>query len=257
VVDAVAALGRWCAIPTRSCPVDVGDHLGVVLGRLAEEPATVTVRSGETIRVDDGTFLRLATSVLAGPVPHGPTVAATAIELAARSPAEAVALLVDAAPGSGTVAVRAVGDPVAEGAQLSVECADEVPGNDFAGPTGDGLPATWEDRVAAAVRDRWMDVRTLCALWDVDPSSKTTRRAVRSDVPVLVLAGLLDPVTPVGWARHLVRETGGLADAVLVTSEGWSHVPSMSDPCAADLVARFLDDGTRPDAGSVACPEMG
>lgn len=255
VVDAVAALGRWCAASARSCPADVGQRLGAVLGRLADEPATVTVRSGETLRVDDGTFLRLATDVLAGPVPHGPATAATAVEVAAASSAEAVALLMDATTASGHVEGRAVGDPVAEGAQLSVECADEVPGNDFTEPADNALPSTWEDRVAAAVRDRWMDVRTLCALWDVEPSSPATRRAVRSDVPVLVLAGLLDPVTPVDWARHLVQESSDLANAVLVTSEGWSHVPSMSDPCAADLVARFLHDGTRPEAGSVACPE--
>lgn len=255
VADAVAALGRWCTAPTRSCPADVGDRLGAVLGRLADEPATVTVRSGETIRLDDVAFLRMATDVLAGPVPDGAAIAASAIEVAPTSPAEAVVLLLDATGAAESVGSRATGDAVAEGVQLSVECADEVPGNEFADP--DALPSTWEEHVAAAVRGRWLDVRTLCAMWDVAPSPAATRTAVRSDVPVLVLAGLLDPVTPVGWARHLVRETSGLADAVLVTSEGWSHVPSMSDPCAAELVARFLDDGTRPEAGSVACPEVG
>ncbi len=253
VVEAVSALGRWCTAPARSCPVDVGDRLGVVLGRLADEPATVTVRSGDTVRLDDGTFLRLVTGVLAGPAPHGPAIAARAIDVAATSPAEAAALLLDATAASGSVESRTVGDPVAEGAQLSVECADELPGNDFGVPE-DLEPQAWEDRVAAAVRERWLDVRTLCALWGVDPSPAATRREVRSDVPVLVLAGLLDPVTPVRWARHLVRDSGGLADAVLATSGGWSHVPSMSDPCAAALVADFLDDGTRPAPGPVDCP---
>ena len=45
------------------------------------------------------------------------------------------------------------------------------------------------------------------------------------------------PITPVAWARRLVD---GLENATLLESPRWTHVPSMSDPCAAHMVAWFL-----------------
>lgn len=253
VVEALTALGNWCSEPDRVCAGDIGERLGDVLGRLADRPATVTVRSGDTLRVDDVAFLRLASDVLAGTAPDGAGIAAAAIAMAKTSTTEAVALLLDATGRHDSLGQWATGDANAEGAQLSVECADELPGNDFSGPAPDN-PPSWEDRVTTAVRGRWIDVRTLCALWDVPPSSADTRRPVRSEVPVLVLAGLLDPVTPAAWAHHLVHGSGSLTDAVLATSVGWSHVPSMSDRCAAELVASFLDNGIRPRSGPANCP---
>ena len=43
--------------------------------------------------------------------------------------------------------------------------------NDVTEPGDNALPPTWEDRVAAAVRERWMDVRTLCADFSSPPST--------------------------------------------------------------------------------------
>jgi len=45
----------------------------------------------------------------------------------------------------------------------------------------------------------------------------------------------------VAWARRLAD---GLGNATLVEHRGWTHVPSMSDACAAHIVAGFLDGGT-------------
>jgi len=262
VVASIAALGGWCADPARPCGPGLPDRLGTVLGRLATDPATVTVASGDTLRVDDVTFLRMATDVLAGPVPRGPLLAATAVDAAHEGRlTESVALLVDAVGRVDAAEGRVVGDARSEGSQLSVECTDEFPGNRFvpASPTGgpDGEPE-WKVLVAEAVRGRWLDLRTLCALWDASPSNPGTRLPVRSPTPVLVLAGELDPITPLAWARHLVD--GGsdrLVDALLVTSDGWSHVPTASDPCAVDLMVDFLASGRRPEPGPADCPPGG
>jgi pimeloyl-ACP methyl ester carboxylesterase len=153
-----------------------------------------------------------------------------AIPLAASDRlAEAVARLGEIASTG-----RSAGDPVAEGAQLSSECADEVPFNTMA-TTDTGDPIL--DAVSGAVDE----VRALCAMWDVPTSPRIIDLAVSSDVPVLILSGHLDPITPVAWARRLAD---GLGNATLVEHLGWTHVPSMSDACAAHIVAGFLDGET-------------
>ncbi len=153
-----------------------------------------------------------------------------AIPLAASDRlAEAVARLGEIASTG-----RSAGDPVAEGAQLSSECADEVPFNTMA-TTDTGDPIL--DAVSGAVNE----VRALCAMWDVPASPRIIDLAVSSDVPVLILSGHLDPITPVAWARRLAD---GLENATLVEHRGWTHVPSMSDACAAHIVAGFLDGET-------------
>jgi len=265
VVAAVEALSRWCEGPARRCTsaasTTPGATLGVVLESLANEPAPVTVRSGDTTLVDDVAFLRLVTDALALPAPEGPATATAAIDLFAGNVAadvglaEAVALLEDLLEKAGLASRgRAAGDALAEGAQLSVECADEMPGNSFArdplGLPGGSGAEPWHEPVADAAAGRWIDVRTLCALWDVPASDPSTRLPADSDVPVLVLTGLLDPVTPAAWGRHVADHLG---DATVVESGTWTHVPSMSDPCAAALVVEFLDLGRRLASGAADC----
>ena len=227
VLGALESLEVGCR-EVAACTEGLLEPLRGVLADLADGPVAVTTRSGEAVTYDDVRFARLLTDALAGPM--GPAVARRAIPLASSQRlAEAVALLAEiASPG------RSAGDPVAEGAQLSSECADEVPFNTMA-TTDTGDPIL--DAVSGAMND----VRALCALWDVPASPRIIDLAVTSDVPVLILSGHLDPITPVAWARRLAD---GLGNATLVEHRGWTHVPSMSDACAAHIVAGFLDGGT-------------
>ena len=227
VLGALESLEVGCR-EVAACTEGLLEPLRGVLADLADGPVAVTTRSGEAVTYDDVRFARLLTDALAGPM--GPAVARRAIPLASSQRlAEAVALLAEiASPG------RSAGDPVAEGAQLSSECADEVPFNTMA-TTDTGDPIL--DAVSGAMNE----VRALCALWDVPASPRIIDLAVTSDVPVLILSGHLDPITPVAWARRLAD---GLGNSTLVEHRGWTHVPSMSDACAAHIVAGFLDGGT-------------
>jgi len=227
VLGALERLEAGCR-EVAACTEGLLEPLRGVLADLADRPVAVTTRSGEAVIYDDVRFARLLTDALAGPA--GPVVVRQAIPLAASDRlAEAVARLGEIASTG-----RSAGDPVAEGAQLSSECADEVPFNTMA-TTDTGDPIL--DAVSGAVNE----VRALCAMWDVPASPRIIDLAVSSDVPVLILSGHLDPITPVAWARRLAD---GLGNATLVEHRGWTHVPSMSNACAAHIVAGFLDGET-------------
>ena len=227
VLGALERLEAGCR-EVAACTEGLLEPLRGVLADLADRPVAVTTRSGEAVIYDDVRFARLLTDALAGPA--GPVVVRQAIPLAASDRlAEAVARLGEIASTG-----RSAGDPVAEGAQLSSECADEVPFNTMT-TTDTGDPIL--DAVSGAVNE----VRALCAMWDVPASPRIIDLAVSSDVPVLILSGHLDPITPVAWARRLAD---GLGNATLVEHRGWTHVPSMSDACAAHIVAGFLDGET-------------
>ena len=234
VLGALERLEAGCN-EVAACAEGLLEPLRGVLADLADRPVAVTTRSGEAENYDDVRFARLLTDALAGPA--GPVVVRQAIPLAASHRlAEAVARLGEIASTG-----RSAGDPVAEGAQLSSECADEVPFNTM-DTTDTGDPIL--DAVSGAVNE----VRALCAMWDVPASSRIIDLAISSDVPVLILSGHLDPITPVAWARRLAD---GLGNATLVEHREWTHVPSMSDVCAAHIVAGFLDGET--SATSPSC----
>ncbi len=219
-----------------TCPGGLVGPLRSVLEDLADRPIAVTIWSGETSVYDDARLIRLVADALAAPA--GVNVVNGAVTLAAEGRlAEAIASLAEVASTG-----RSIGDPTSEGARLSSECADELPFNDIE-------PVLTGDPLLNAVA-RWeVGVRALCAVWQVEPSPDIANWPVISDVPTLILSGHLDPITPTAWARWLAD---GLTDAVLVESERWSHAPSMSDPCAVHLMARFLD-GERPLPGLARC----
>jgi pimeloyl-ACP methyl ester carboxylesterase len=65
---------------------------------------------------------------------------------------------------------------------------------------------------------------------------------VRSTVPVLLLAGGLDPITPPSWARH-AAET--LDHGSVFVFPGVGHGVAAAHECAARLLVKFL---ASPDA---------
>lgn len=103
----------------------------------------------------------------------------------------------------------------------SVTCADEVP---FVvrGPGYD----------AVALRE----VEPACAAVSVTPSPASLRVLASLDVPALVVAGGLDPIEPVVWAR---QTAAALPRATLWIEPLASHDVSIT-PCAAEAIGAFL-----------------
>ena len=69
------------------------------------------------------------------------------------------------------------------------------------------------------------------------------REPVESDVPTLLLSGEFDPITP---PRNAELVAQGLPNSILYTAPFTGHGAALSDPCAAELVAAFLEGPLSP-----------
>jgi pimeloyl-ACP methyl ester carboxylesterase len=126
---------------------------------------------------------------------------------------------------------------VSHGLFLSVECHDEFPFN---------ARATIDHALAEQPLYRDFALETLplaaCPSWPVGRASDEERRAAQSAVPMLLLSGDLDPVTPPSWAK---RAAAHLSHAVPIDFRGIGHGVLAAHACAGVIVGRFLADPTR------------
>lgn len=73
---------------------------------------------------------------------------------------------------------------------------------------------------------------------------------VRSDIPTLVLAGDMDPITPPGYSEYAAQF---LSRGRYLLFSGVGHGVSRSGPCPASVVKAFVDDpDTEPDTRCIA-----
>ena len=125
---------------------------------------------------------------------------------------------------------------VASGMYWAVECHEEVPfiqpGDADAGRTGD----PYYDRFAPAEIDS--SLTDLCAHFDAGAAEPAEDELVRSDVPVLLLAGSYDPITPPSDTESLLE---GLPNATFVELPHTGH-GAVVDPCGQQLAVAFLAD---------------
>lgn len=135
------------------------------------------------------------------------------------------------------------GDPdTAEGLALSIECRETVNAAD---------PA----RVAAGLARRAPFLPAddpgprLCSGWPAGDPDPAERLPVASPVPVLLLSGAYDPVTPPEWGE---RAASTLPRGRHVVFRSAGHGVTLLDACAAAMAARFIE---RPDPAAPAlCP---
>ena len=133
-------------------------------------------------------------------------------------------------------------DANALGTYFAVTCADRLPftsGPPPAEEVGDFAAAIIGEGVAAG-----------CERWPVDPSPPSAAEAVTSDLPVVLLSGRFDPITPPDFAaaaaEHLGRSTS-------VVRDGASHGTWGFDSCVDGIVTDFMaDPAASPD---ISCAE--
>ncbi len=118
------------------------------------------------------------------------------------------------------------------GALLSVNCAATSASSPVEPPVG-------ASTIALTGWDPY------CQEWPVDASASAAH-GVEPGVPVLVVAGELDPITPATTSRRLADTWG----ATLVEVPRAGHTPMLVDPCARAVLRSFLAD---PDAVDTAC----
>ncbi|NDJ61972.1 MAG: alpha/beta hydrolase [Chloroflexi bacterium] len=122
-----------------------------------------------------------------------------------------------------------------EGLMLSVQCHEEIPFNDLTAARLDAtsFPAALRQNLLSVAETWFAD----CTIWQVGAPDPSEDQPVRSDSPVLILAGQYDPVTPPEWGR-LAAET--LPNSTFLTFRGVGHSVIDSGPCPVQIVTAFL-----------------
>jgi pimeloyl-ACP methyl ester carboxylesterase len=125
---------------------------------------------------------------------------------------------------------------LAYGMHLSVTCAEDVP---FIAP----------DAIEAAIAGTYLrGYRVLqqlaaCQEWRRGDIPADFHEPVRSDVPVLLVSGTYDPVTPPRWAEQVLPHLAH--GRHLVIPDGHHGPGGLSQPqCFDDLAAAFVERGS-------------
>ncbi|MFK7775504.1 MAG: alpha/beta fold hydrolase [Saprospiraceae bacterium] len=122
------------------------------------------------------------------------------------------------------------------GMRLSVWCAEEHPFNSkeiikketYRYPEIKGLsPATFES--------------TICDAWGVKKVSAIENLSIKSDVPVLLISGEYDEVTPSKWANKM---NDNLTNSFHLIFKGWKHTPTTNwgNQCAMKAANDFFNN---------------
>jgi pimeloyl-ACP methyl ester carboxylesterase len=124
-----------------------------------------------------------------------------------------------------------------DGAATSIDCADNA-----------GIDSSADDdRLAEPGRYATLLVtssNSYCDLWDVEPTSPAYNEPVTSELPVLVLAGRYDPVTPPADSRSTAQ---ALPNATYVEADGIGHgVLYSGTPCFLDMYVTYLEAPSEP-----------
>lgn len=234
VPDSQASLGallKACAAEAacaRTFP-NLEADLTELVRKLDANPRQVTVRhprTGEPIKV------RVSGTMVLGGIRgamYGANVASVvpvAIQAAKADDFGPLAALGLAVGGS-------IMDELALGMHLSVVCAEDWPLVRKA--TEGGVK-----RVGLFGEELVKDHRTMCAVWPQGAIPADFHTAAKSDVPILLLSGGIDPATP---PRHAEAVLPGLSRAKHFVAPNIGHGVS-AQGCAPDLIKRFIEEGS-------------
>ncbi len=138
-----------------------------------------------------------------------------------------------------------VEDSFSFGMYYAVQCHEEVPFND---------PATVEASMKA--QPQLGDITdfdatlAICGVWRAGQAGDIENQPVKSDIPTLLLSGQYDPITPPAWGA---RAAETLSRSYHFEFPGVGHGASVSDECAANIAAEFVNNPTaRPDSSCIA-----
>ncbi|HNS53125.1 MAG TPA: alpha/beta hydrolase [Anaerolineae bacterium] len=163
-------------------------------------------------------------------------------------------ILYDASQGNYTVVAQlmgsllAQGDAGSSGQQTSVLCHDEIAfGSEerFAEALADHpeLKRAFSDSILGELGVE------MCEDWQVGRADALLTQPVTSDLPVLVMSGEFDPITPPAWGRHVA---GTLPNGFFFEYPGVGHGASTVAGCPQDMMLAFLaDPGSVPEGACI------
>ncbi|MEM7128070.1 MAG: alpha/beta fold hydrolase [Chloroflexota bacterium] len=123
-----------------------------------------------------------------------------------------------------------------QGMFYSVECREEAP---FGSPSAaQSLMEGYPDQLAEPLLADLDEFYAACAIWGAGEAAKVENMPVESDIPTLLLAGELDPVTPPSWAR-LASET--LTNHLYLKIPRGGHSVSSDGDCVMQIIVDFYN----------------
>jgi pimeloyl-ACP methyl ester carboxylesterase len=130
---------------------------------------------------------------------------------------------------------------ITRGLFFSVTCSQDFPFID---------PAEVPARTAGSFLgdERVRRHAAVCAIWPQTRIDPKEREAIRSDIPVLLISGERDPVTPPDFARRASRF---LTRSLHLVEPGQSHEDS--PPCVIVLTDDFIRRGTAEGLDTSSC----
>ena len=123
-------------------------------------------------------------------------------------------------------------DFLAEGLYLCITCSEDI-------------PFIKEEDIASITANTFMNTyrvdqqRRACSLWTKGIIPSDFHKPVISDIPVLIISGALDPVTPTDWAREIAKN---LPQSKLLIIPAMAHVFDglSNEGCFDDIVLGFI-----------------
>lgn len=211
-----------------------GQTLQSLFAQLREAPVQVTLRD--------------PVSGVTGTQAFGPTELASVVRLFSYTPGMAAMLplgLAEAAAGrydtllaQSRMMGEVLGETISLGMHFSVSCAEDA----------DGLVADPADAASTLGNSLVDGIKAACAEWPRGSVPADFHQPVKSDVPVLLLSGELDPVTPPRYGEQVVAH---LPNGRHLVARGTGH-NAMPAGCMPKLVSLFVQDANAKDL-DVAC----
>jgi pimeloyl-ACP methyl ester carboxylesterase len=203
------------------------DRVKSLFARLEKQPASVRVqhpRTGEWADVEIGRTLMVNVLFGAFYSPLSSSLVPLLVERAEQNDFQPLLAM--------SFTGEDLGDLLSQGMFLSVICNEDVP------------RVTGEDRARMAsesfLGDMFESRLKPCEFWPRAEVSEDYYEPVESDVPVFILSGQLDPITPPRWGEHIAEH---LPNSKHLVVPGVGH-GVLGQGCVTRLANQFLDDGT-------------
>ncbi|WP_416056194.1 alpha/beta hydrolase [Stenotrophomonas maltophilia] len=204
-------------------PVDTREQLRSVAATLRTAPVTVDYRDPGTnaprqdvLTPDSVVGLAFAFSY----VPEYSSLLPLVLDEAAQGRYAPLASLVRGA-------TRSMDFQINRGMQWSVICSEDAPRYQAPAENDDALFGAEAARAFFAA----------CPVWPHQPAAATLTAPLKSDLPVLLLSGELDPVTPPRYAEQVLK---GLPNGRSLVARGQGH-GTLTAGCMPRLLGQFID----------------
>lgn len=207
------------------------ERLDTLLADLERSPRNVALRNPRTGEETEATISRRMVALTVRMALYTP-LAGSLVPLAIDRAAQG-----DFGPLTGLMSSgEGMEDEIANGMYLSVTCSEDYP----------RLNQESVDAEAAGTfigRDVYEASTEACKYWPRGEVESAYYEPVQSDLPVLILSGELDPVTPPSWGDEVAQH---LPNSRHIVSPGTGH-GVMSVGCGMRLIGEFLDTANAAD----------